>query len=292
MPPGRIELLKYRLRHFVEDRLGVRRHRRVRARVLGRTYEVVAGSVRAGSDYGDAWLAALAREARVVFDVGANVGQAALAVLAWDTVEEIVLVEANPDALAVAAENLVLNGLAERARFVRAFAADADGAEVRFYTVGTGSAGSLYPSFADIPAALGLSSMVPTVTLDALARRYGLVPDLVKVDVEAAEALVLAGAREIASHGRTRFFVEMHSTVEVLQPQNAAKVLAWCADVGYRAWYLAGRAELTDAAHLGRARCHLLLLPRAAAVPELLGQIEERAPLERVMELIGGDRPG
>lgn len=136
-----LQRLKLRLRTFAETRLGVRRHRRVRATVLGRRYEVVAGTV-GRRDYGDAWLAALAREARVVFDVGSNVGQAALMMLAWNTIEEIVLVEANPDALAVAAENLVLNGLIDRARLVRAFAADADGGEVRFYTVGTGARGA------------------------------------------------------------------------------------------------------------------------------------------------------
>lgn len=292
MSPSPIELLKLRLRTFAETRLGVQRRRRVTRAVLGREYVVVAKELR-GPDYGDAWLAALAREARVVFDVGSNVGQAALTMLAWDTVEEIVLVEPNADALSVAAENLVLNGLSHRARFVRAFAAERDGERVRFYAVGTGQAGSLYPSFADIPAALGMSEMVPTVTLDALSRRYGLVPDLVKVDVEAAEALALAGAREIASHRRTRFFVEMHSTMEVHQPENAAKVLAWCAGVGYRAWFLAGRAELTAAEQLQRARCHLLLLPREAPFPEVLWEIGETAPLERVLEVTNvRPRPG
>lgn len=106
-----------------------------------------------------------------------------------------------------------------------------------------------------------------------------------KIDVEAAEALALAGAREIASHRRTRFFVEMHSTMEVHQPENAAKVLAWCAETGHRAWFLAGRAELTAPEQLQRARCHLLLLPREAPFPEVLWEIGETAPLERVLEV-------
>jgi FkbM family methyltransferase len=277
-------LWKYRLRNWVETRLGVRVRRRVRARVLDRAYEVAAGSVR-GGDYGDAWLLALGAEARVVFDVGCNVGQAALLLLYWDTVEEIVLVDPNPDALATAAENLIRNGLSGKARFVPAFAGEAAGETVRFWTVGTGQAGSLYPSFADVAARLGLSSLVPTTTVDRLAEGTGLLPDLVKVDVEAAEALVLRGAVRTAAHRRTRFLVEMHSTEEVHQPENAAKVLAWCAGTGYRAWDLAARAELADPARLQRARCQLLLLPREMDVPPYLGRIEETAPLERVLEV-------
>jgi FkbM family methyltransferase len=285
------DLLKLRLADYLERRFGLVRRRKVTGRVLDRAYRVAAGSVRERADYDDAWLLALASEARVVFDLGCNVGGASLLVLYWPQVERVFLVDPNPAALAVAAENLIANHLSARATFLPAFVSDAVGESVRFYTVGAGAAGSMYASHAKSAAAMGSSMEVPTLTVDWMAERYGVHPDLVKVDVEGAEGLVLKGAVETARRG-TRFMVEMHGTAEVPMRENGAQVLAWCASHGYRAWFLAAKAELTDPAQLGaRGRLHLLLHPRDTPVPAYLQEIDEKAPLERVREVLGRAAP-
>lgn len=51
---------------------------------------------------------------------------------------------------------------------------------------------------------------VPTVALDDMADQAGGMPDVVKIDVEGAEALVLQGARRILASGKTVFFVAFH----------------------------------------------------------------------------------
>lgn len=104
----------------------------IAAQVLGRSLTVRDGSVRAKPDYDDAWCLACALHARIVFDVGSNVGQAALPMLVSGGPELVVLIDANPRALAYAAENIFRNGLWHRARFVCAFAAERGGTPSAF----------------------------------------------------------------------------------------------------------------------------------------------------------------
>jgi FkbM family methyltransferase len=252
----------------------------VRRSLAGCDLVVRDGSLNDERDYDDAWLFACARHASVVFDVGANVGQSALLVLLCPNVRELVLVEANPDALRVAAENLIRNQLCARARFVSAFAADTSNAMVDLWTVGTGAAGSMYMGHAVAAARAGKVQRVPTTTLDELVDRYGTVPELVKVDVEGAESKVLAGSRQLAAHRRTRFLVEMHSPRELPMKDNADLVLAWATSTGYRVWYLRDGSVLETSAKIEhRGRCHVLLQPVEWEYPAWLAGIEQSAEL-------------
>jgi hypothetical protein len=104
-----------------------------------------------------------------------------------------------------------------------------------------------------------MSIEVPTVTLDELASAYSLLPDLVKIDVEGAEGLVLLGAKSCATNHGTRFLVEMHSPPELPMAANAAKVLGWCNELGYAAWYLARGSRLDTP--------NEIMLPRTEAMP-------------------------
>lgn len=254
----------------------------VRQQTLGRHFVVRDGSLSNRSDYDGAWLLASALHAETVFDIGANVGQSSLLVLLSQTVRQVVLVEANPEALVVAAENLIRSDLVDRARFVCSFAGETDHSEVRLWTIGTGAAGSADPGLALSAVKAASSFIVPTVTLDSLCDKYGIVPDLVKIDVEGAEHRVLRGSKLCASHLKTRFLVEMHRSPNLSMRANAAQVLAWCQDHGYAAWYLA-KELLLDAPEpiQHRGRCHVLLQPAAWPYPQWLKGIRQSAALER-----------
>ncbi|HLL21681.1 MAG TPA: FkbM family methyltransferase [Kofleriaceae bacterium] len=252
----------------------------VSQRLVGHDVVLRDGTVPEVIDYDDAWVHACAQHAEVMFDVGANVGHAALMALLSPQIKQVVLVEANWEALAVAAENIIRNQLASRARFVGAFAAEAADESIDFWTVGTGAAGSMYASHASSAAKAGSVRQVSTVTLDGLAAGYGLVPDLVKIDVEGAEIKVLGGSREIAASQKTRFIVEMHSMAELTMAKNATQVLAWAESVGYAAWYLSAAARLeTPDTIKHRGRCHLLLQPTDWSYPAWLAGIPQSAPL-------------
>ncbi len=55
---------------------------------------------------------------------------------------------------------------------------------------------------------------VPTVALDDMLEQAGGVPDVVKIDVEGAEALVLRGSRRILEAGKTVFFIAFHGEAQ------------------------------------------------------------------------------
>lgn len=193
-------------------------------------------------------------------------------------VSEAVLVEANPSALAIAAEHLIKNRFSTRARFVSAFASDVADSTVQLWTVGTGAAGSMYPGHADAASRAGAVFDVPTTTLDDISRCFNRTPDLVKIDVEGAEAKVLKGAVRIAAHQKTRFLVEMHSPRELPMAENAALVLDWVAANNYAAWYLGDGTRLVDVEKIhDRGRCHLLLQPAAWPYPSWLVGIKQAA---------------
>lgn len=280
MLPG-LQRLTLRFQTAVRSRLGLP-NPWVNETLLGRELQVREGVLRPEPDYDDAWLLALAKNSSRIFDIGSNTGQAALLMLLAPSVEKILLVDPNRQALVVAAENLIVNGLSAKAQFVPSFVSDVADDTVELWTVGTGAAGSMYKSHAVTAARAGTSMKVPTVTFDDLCDRY-FVPDLVKVDVEGAELKVLAGANRALREGKTRFLVEMHSPPELPMAKNAEGVLAWCAARGYAAWYLAQSTKLTDAQTIQhRGRCHLLLQPAALPFPSFLEGIKQSAPLEGI----------
>lgn len=67
------------------------------------------------------------------------------------------------------------------------------------------------------PAPVEAIEFVEAVTIDTLIARYGE-PDFIKVDVEGAEALVLAGATLPAAR-RARWLIEVHDTSEAVRAQ-------------------------------------------------------------------------
>jgi FkbM family methyltransferase len=246
----------------------------------GKDLCVLGGTIRSKVDKDDAWFAALASSASAILDIGANVGYTALLANVYGRPDSVVLVDANADALGVALRNLAMNDMALNCRFHRAFVGSRDSEKVKFYTVGTGAAGSIYASHAKTASTVNSYFYIETITIDTLCTRLGLNPDLVKIDVEGAEHMVLEGAKQLAQKAGTIFFVEMHATEEVPMSENARKVLGWCDQVGYRPYYLKSHEVLAKPELIAhRGKCHLLLLPQAMTYPEYLRSIAEGSPL-------------
>lgn len=256
-------------------------------KLLGKTYHLIKGTLRPTPDYDDAWLLALSQEAKFVFDIGSNIGQAALLMLHSGDVQQIILVDPDPDALSKAAFNLVHNGLSHKARFVCAFVSDQSDQLVDFYSIMGGAASSMYAGHAVTASSQGKKVKVVTTTIDQMVRDYGIQPDLIKIDTEGAERLVLQGASELAKLQTTRFMVEMHSNPELSMRENAQAVLDWASRANYRAWYLKEKNLLTSPEKIAnRGRCHLLLLPSNANLPPSIMKLGQSATLEDVFPLV------
>jgi len=228
------------------------------------------------TDKDEAWSLALALRAKIVFDVGSNIGQNALSNLNAEGIQRYVLFEPNPLALAKAAWNLIHCGMSLKATFYCVFVGDQPEGDTVLYTVESGAAGSMFPQAAKTASLLNSHMVVPTTTLDRACHTLGLVPDYVKIDTEGAESLVLSGFAETARMSKIRILVEMHSHENLTMRDNAQRILNWCQLTNYRAWYLKNHEPLEEAESIAkRGRCHLLLQPSGEDYPSFLKAIPE-----------------
>lgn len=238
---------------------------------LGKPFKVVKNTIRDRQDKDDAWWFLLAKQHKVIFDIGSNVGYMSFLALMTDPNRRMLLVDPNHKALQVAALNFMENGFGQHVSYYPSFVSDVCEKKVKFYTVGTGAAGSMYASHAQTAASQDSYFYSKTVTLDFLYGLYDLKPDLVKIDVEGAEYQVMQGAKNLAKETQCSFFVEMHSLKKLSMEGHVQLMLDWCDEMNYRAWYVTSGCLLLNTEPLkNRGKCHLLLMPLHIKYPDYL----------------------
>ena len=148
------------------------------------------------------------RPGNVFFDVGANVGfYTLLAAARVGPSGRVVAFEPWPGNIAYLEKHLAVNRV-RNAIVVQSACADRPGWEP-FHPGANCALGRLAeaPEAAQRPDAV----RVPVQTLDAYSGQSGIVPDVVKIDVEGAELRVLHGARHLLERARPRIFLSTHS---------------------------------------------------------------------------------
>ena len=146
------------------------------------------------------------RPGDVVFDVGANLGAYTLLFAQWVGAQgRVFAFEPAPQPYQGLRQLLDANALASRVTPMQAAVSAVEGTAT-FFASGTDGASRIVDGVVD-----GTISG-PTVTIDSVCRREGVLPRFIKVDAEGAELDVLRGAREtIAAAGADlRLYVEMH----------------------------------------------------------------------------------
>ncbi len=155
---------------------------------------------------------------RVLWDVGANMGLYSWLFLSQDPTAVATLFEPDPDNLALIDRTIETNGL-DRATIMRCAVSDRVGKtdfEIDPLTGHTGHLAGHLASSSD-----GAETIrVPVVTLDHVAANNPP-PDIVKIDVEGAEALVFAGAASLLKDCRPIILFE---SFEGLKDVNAILV--------------------------------------------------------------------
>jgi FkbM family methyltransferase len=168
-----------------------------------------------------------ARDARVVFDIGANIGY--YTVQFGHVAQRVFAFEPMAYQSATLARNIALNGLGN----VVATKAAVSGEEgtLRVYFAGmenTGSSSAALPtdSFEDVPA----------VTADVFARERGIDHvDVVKVDVEGHEMQVLRGMTGLLAAGAIGgLFMEVNREALVAAGTTPHEVVGFLGGFGYR----------------------------------------------------------
>lgn len=176
------------------------------------TLRVLSGPLRgarwiAGSSTHGCWLGSyeqsfqslffsLVPDGGVVWDIGANVGLYSL--LAARKGAKVLAFEPLPENLAFLHRHVELNSLQERIELFPMAASDHDGEAMFRIVPGNRSEGSLGPDG---------TLAVRTIRLDSL----GIVPDLIKIDVEGNEYAVLSGARQTLTVYHPSVLVALHT---------------------------------------------------------------------------------
>lgn len=236
----------------------------VQVDLLGTTYRLrsEARTQKADRDY--AFLRDLAVDKHCIFDVGANKGLTAL-VMAGTMAKDgrIVTFEASEEGCRMIQDHAELNGLGTRIAVVNALVAERSGLVVDFYGDFASGGSSILPGY------LGHNQPLrkTTLALDDYVTASDSTPDLIKIDVEGAEARVLLGLSRTLSTIRPILFVELHGWENHTVSDMAARVLEQLDPLAYRMVYLRTRTVVSDpAVFSGRGRCHVLLSPSESSI--------------------------
>jgi FkbM family methyltransferase len=159
--------------------------------------------------------------ARDVIDVGANIGFYTVLAARLLPTRRVLAIEPTAGAFGRLEANLALNGVADRVIAFKGAASDRAG-ELTINTVaGMEEFSSLGTIIHGAAAGQAVSSeRVAAETIDALVARHGLVPGLIKIDVEGAEGQVLEGAQSTLETHRPVVLSELSRAL--LEPMGSS----------------------------------------------------------------------
>lgn len=179
------------------------------------------------------------RAGGTVIDAGANWGYFALVAAAVVGPRgRVIALEPDPRQYARLCRNVELNAFRQVQPLASAAAAGNGEMRLAGYKDGDDNQGTSRIAAADVSAAF----TVPTIAIDEIAQPSTV--DMIKIDVEGAEDLVLAGMRDGLSARRYRaILLELHPALLQTRLVDPAACITLLLDHGYRGWTIAGTAH-------------------------------------------------
>ena len=175
---------------------------------------------------------------KIVFDIGAHIGLYALAASRVLNPEGVLFAyEPAGSNYGILQKHIRFNRLNNIKLFCQVVGAG-ESAAVPFYETRV-SSGMNY-SFP--PGKEGYVSVErEQVSIDSISRRYGILPEVIKIDVEGNEAEVLKGAREVMTRCSPVLFLSLHPGLLSRRGDSAEAVAEILSERGYRIYDMAGR---------------------------------------------------
>jgi FkbM family methyltransferase len=177
------------------------------------------------------FLERLVQGSSCIFDIGANVGRTALLFASSAGAGATVFAfEPSEAACLVIRENAILNDLGGIA-IVNALVSAKSGEVADFHWDFISPNSSM---FGRTPSNMSLLLKKATLSIDDFVGATGLKPDVVKIDVEGAEAGVVSGMRETLRNCRPTVYVELHGWSGMHVGSVAEAILAIARLSGYQ----------------------------------------------------------
>jgi FkbM family methyltransferase len=188
----------------------------------------------------------LVRPGQTVADLGANVGYYTLALAAAvGPTGQVDAFEANPAAIRLLRDTLILNGLTERVRLHAAAVMDRPGTVTLAAAPHHLGSGNVTVGVADQAylADYSVRTEVPAVTLDSTLAR---VPELhlLRIDIEGSEPLALRGAAALIERSHSLKIVTEWSPGMMAARADVREFADWLSCLGFRFWRIAADSSL------------------------------------------------
>jgi FkbM family methyltransferase len=178
----------------------------------------------------------------IVLDIGANIGWFTMLAARWaGGAGRVYAFEPAPESLAALRRHVELNGLTERVEVIGQAVSELPG-EATFYAHAFNGENSLSANHAGrVPPAE--TRRVTVTTVDEFCAARGVVPTLLKIDIEGFELHALRGARRTLSKHRPSVIVEMHPAKWDDAGESTASAASTLAALNYRVVPLDGQAD-------------------------------------------------
>lgn len=208
------------------------------------------------------WLKKNLKEGMTFFDVGAWVGSYSLVAAKWAGPSgHVVSFEPSDVARRLLERHIGMNRFSERIRVVDAAVGDEDG-ETTFYVLSDSLEASNSIAFRQDLVGIERAKLCevrkPIMQLDTFVDINGLVPDIIKIDVEGAEVSVLRGATKMLLSNRPMVICSLHPDWLPGLGDSLENFFDLVDEIGYEAFDFDGRKRHTAGLE------EILLLPRAS----------------------------
>jgi FkbM family methyltransferase len=191
-------------------------------RAFEAAYMTYKGLLEAGPING---LSTLVSNGSTIFDVGANIGFFSVRFARWVGPDgKVIAIEPEARNVESLRRRIELAGMADIVECVPAAAADKPG-ELRL-AITRGHPADHHLSDSGV--------LIPAVTLDDLAAEDPRPVSLIKIDVQGAEAMVVAGARELIETHRPAIFVEIDAPSLARSGSSPRELIEILTEIGYR----------------------------------------------------------
>ena len=179
------------------------------------------------------------RGCKCVVDVGAHVGLVTLPMASVIAPGGFVIAfEPAAANRALLARHVALNQLGDRVRIESSLVGEREQGDVTFYE--SSSATGKNTLVDGVLGPQSRSSRLSQITLDTYCAMHGLIPEVIKIDVEGAEVGVLEGARQLLRDHRPPVFLSVHPRLIAALGRSTDELLLILEEVGYECCHIDG----------------------------------------------------